>query len=241
MARVATPNTVFLVTGANCRLGLVLVRILALRDDTIVFAAARKPSDSSDLLTLAGRFPKKVQLVTYVPGDREYNRKTINDIRKSAGRLDVVIANAEAPKGRENAPYDLDAVEPVLLLREAYPLLKWTPPAKPKFIIVASYDEAILGHRVYNFNDADTVEMPDVALNYKAVHDDYPDLTCFPVCANFVNTSGTSFTPSDEGVRQLQHITAEESATGILKLVGKATRETHNGYFWSFNGSKLPW
>lgn len=77
-------------------LGIVLTRILALRDDTIVFAGARNPSESSDLLTLAGRFPKKVQLITFIPGDRESNIKTVNDIRRSAGRLDVVIANAGA-------------------------------------------------------------------------------------------------------------------------------------------------
>ena len=70
----------------------------------------------------------------------------------------------------------LDAVEPIILLREAYDLLKWTPPAKPKFVIVANYDEAALGTRIYNFLDADVVEMPDVVLNWRAVHDDYPDL-----------------------------------------------------------------
>ena len=77
-------------------LGIVLTRILALRDDTIVFAGARNPSESSDLLTLAGRFPKEVQLITFIPGDRDSNIKTVNDIRRSAGRLDVVIANASA-------------------------------------------------------------------------------------------------------------------------------------------------
>ena len=80
----------------------------------------------------------------------------------------------------------------------------------------------------------------------------------FPVCGDVVNTAGSesfcsllsvlpanppsaSFIPNEEGVRHQPYITAEESATGILKLVDKATRETHNGYFWSFNGSKLPW
>ncbi|KAL1689261.1 hypothetical protein GGG16DRAFT_126579 [Schizophyllum commune] len=240
----------YLVTGANCRLGIVLTRILALRDDTIVFAGARNPSESSDLLTLAGRFPKKVQLITFIPGDRESNVKTINDIRRSAGRLDVVEKTRLTKCARCAYPLltdlhvqstQLDAVEPIILLREAYDLLKWTPPAKPKFVIVANYDEAALGTRIYNFLDADVVEMPDVVLNWRAVHDDYPDLVFFPVCGDVVNTAGTSFIPNEEGIRHLPHITAEESATGILKLVDKATRETHNGYFWSFNGSKLPW
>ncbi|KAL1738763.1 hypothetical protein HDZ31DRAFT_69645 [Schizophyllum fasciatum] len=83
--------------------------------------------------------------------------------------------------------------------------------------------------------------MPDVLLNWRAVHDDYPDLVCFPVCGDVVNTAGTSFIPNEEGVRHMPHITAEESASGILRLVGKAARETHNGHFWSYDGSRLPW
>lgn len=84
-ARVATPSTVLLVTGANCRFGSVLVRILAIHE------AGREDSAARHL----------------GPGDREYNRKTINDISKSAGRLAVVIANAEATEGRENPSYDV--------------------------------------------------------------------------------------------------------------------------------------
>ncbi|TRM68836.1 hypothetical protein BD626DRAFT_1344 [Schizophyllum amplum] len=129
-ARVATPSTVLLVTGANCRFGSVLVRILAIHEGTIIFAAARKPSDSSYLLTIAGREDSAARHLG--PGDREYNRKTINDISKSAGRLAVVIANAEATEGRENPSYD------------------------PKFIVDASYDEAVLG----SYNDADMWRCP---------------------------------------------------------------------------------
>ena len=37
-------------------------------------------------------------------------------------------------------------------------------------------------------------------------------------------------------------MTVEQSVTGILNVVDKATRETHSGKFWNAeDGSELPW
>jgi norsolorinic acid ketoreductase len=34
-------------------------------------------------------------------------------------------------------------------------------------------------------------------------------------------------------------ITIEASASGVLKVVAAATKETHGGKFWSYDGTKL--
>lgn len=118
----------------------------------------RKPSYPSNLFPLAGRFPKKVLLVDYAPGDREYNRRTINDIRKSARDFGC----SEAPEGRENTSFDAQFYTnatfthafPARCRIARPPTARYVPvaetdaPAKPKLIVVASYDEAFLANRV---------------------------------------------------------------------------------------------
>ena len=36
-------------------------------------------------------------------------------------------------------------------------------------------------------------------------------------------------------------ITVEESVTGLIKVIDAATRETHGGKLWAYNGRQLPW
>jgi hypothetical protein len=36
-------------------------------------------------------------------------------------------------------------------------------------------------------------------------------------------------------------IESDESADAILKVVGKATRESHSGKFWNYDGSMAAW
>jgi hypothetical protein len=42
-------------------------------------------------------------------------------------------------------------------------------------------------------------------------------------------------------LEQLGAITPAESATGILSLIDKATKETHGGKFWNVDGTELAW
>ena len=36
-------------------------------------------------------------------------------------------------------------------------------------------------------------------------------------------------------------ITVQESVTGMIKVIEAATRETHSGKLWAYDGRQLPW
>lgn len=76
--------------------GLGLVRELVLRDNTIVFAGARKPTEATQLHELEKKFPGKVHVVELISADQKGNTALVKTVREIAGRLDVVIANAGA-------------------------------------------------------------------------------------------------------------------------------------------------
>lgn len=89
--------TVYLVSGANRGIGargLGLVTVLAERANTIVFAGARNPAAATKLHDLVEAHPGKVHVVKLVSANRRDNEAAIAEVKRLAGRLDVVIANA---------------------------------------------------------------------------------------------------------------------------------------------------
>lgn len=74
--------------------GLGLVTALASRDNVIVFAGARNPSAAEGLQALAKKYPGKFYPVKLTSGDKAENEAVAEFIQKTAGHLDVVIANA---------------------------------------------------------------------------------------------------------------------------------------------------
>jgi NAD(P)-dependent dehydrogenase (short-subunit alcohol dehydrogenase family) len=73
--------------------GLGLVKALAARADTVVFAGARNPSSASELRELADK-QENVHILKLVSCDEEGNRAAVEEIKRIAGALHVVIANA---------------------------------------------------------------------------------------------------------------------------------------------------
>jgi NAD(P)-dependent dehydrogenase (short-subunit alcohol dehydrogenase family) len=78
--------------------GLGLVQGLVTHDNVVVFAGARNPDNATHLHDLAKTHPGKVYTVKLVLGDVTGNQKTIEEVKKKAGRLDVLIANAGTSK-----------------------------------------------------------------------------------------------------------------------------------------------
>ncbi|KAJ7878965.1 hypothetical protein B0H14DRAFT_1620955, partial [Mycena olivaceomarginata] len=85
-------KTVYLVTGSNRGIGYSLAAAIAARPNTIVFAAARNPGAQS-LKDLAAKHPN-VHPIKLNSGDEADNAAAVAEIQKTAGQLDVVIANA---------------------------------------------------------------------------------------------------------------------------------------------------
>jgi NAD(P)-dependent dehydrogenase (short-subunit alcohol dehydrogenase family) len=103
--------TVYLVSGANRGIGersiidtaglelmiadegLGLVTALAARANTVIFAGARNPSSASELRELAYK-RENVHILELVSCDEAGNRAAVDEIKRIAGALHVVIANA---------------------------------------------------------------------------------------------------------------------------------------------------
>ncbi|KAJ7737493.1 hypothetical protein B0H16DRAFT_1730272 [Mycena metata] len=88
----ASNKTVYLISGSNRGIGYGLATLIAAHLDTIVFAGARDPAAQS-LKDLAAKHPN-VHPVKLTSGDQADNEAAIIEIQKTAGRLDVIIANA---------------------------------------------------------------------------------------------------------------------------------------------------
>jgi NAD(P)-dependent dehydrogenase (short-subunit alcohol dehydrogenase family) len=102
--------TVYLVSGANRGIGksciaifasgvdvaisgLGFVKALATRSDTVVFAGARSPSSATELQEFAKQ-QKNVHVLKLTSCDEADNQAAAAEIKKVAGALHVVIANA---------------------------------------------------------------------------------------------------------------------------------------------------
>ena len=67
---------------------------LAARPDAVVFAGARDPTRADSLHTFANAHSERVHVIKVVSADKENNKAAVEEIKRVAGRLDVVIANA---------------------------------------------------------------------------------------------------------------------------------------------------
>ncbi|KAI5892419.1 NAD(P)-binding protein [Schizophyllum commune H4-8] len=249
-------RTVYLVSGANRGIGHAIVTQLAARSDAIVFAGARNPAGATDLQALAQANPDRFHILKLESADKDNNVAAVEEIKRIAGHLDVVIANAGIGEGFEAATgispqvmlkhYEINSNGPLVLFQAAHPLLKESK--TPKFVAISSGIGSIalaskLPVLAYPYGAS------KAALNWimRKLHHDFSDFTIFPINPGAVMTDlaahGREKAP---GMKELQDyislITPEESAKGILEQIDVATRETHGGQFVDYTGlGKLTW
>ena len=109
-------------------IGLSLVTLLAARPNTIVFAGAREPARATDLQALATAHPNRVYPVKLISADRASNIGAAEEIKKVAGKLDVVIANAAISECIENM---LGVPKEELVRHFEVSLSRRSPPSPP--------------------------------------------------------------------------------------------------------------
>ncbi|KAI4523669.1 NAD(P)-binding protein [Schizophyllum commune Loenen D] len=248
--------TVYLVTGANRGIGLAITTQLAARPDAIVFAGARDPDRATDLHALATANPGRVHILNVISADRANNDAAIEVIRRVAGRLDVVIANAgisdcfvpalKVPTEEMVRHVEVNTNGPLVLFQAAYPLLRQSP--SPKFVPVTSAMGSIADGSTYPIYTY-AYGASKAALNWvtRKLHFDFPGLVIFPIDPGGTDTDFVkNAVEKDERMRELMQsfplIPPETSARGILEQVDAATRETHGGQFVNYAGlEKCNW
>ncbi|TRM63739.1 hypothetical protein BD626DRAFT_495235 [Schizophyllum amplum] len=251
----SSSSTVYLVTGAGRGIGLGLASQLAARPDVVVFAGVRDFSRKGGLDALASAYPGRVHILKVVSADRQNNDEAVQEIKKVAGRLDVVIANAgvDVPKSSLDTSCEdmihhlnVNTNGPLVLFQAAHELLRASK--SPKFVAISS----VMGS-ITIAPEFPTIQMAygmsKAALNWviRKLHQDNPDMTIFPINPGGVDTPGfADLLPQDPVLQQLlEHtplISVEESVRGILEQVDGAKRETHGGRFVDYTGlGKLLW
>ncbi|KII87121.1 hypothetical protein PLICRDRAFT_176912 [Plicaturopsis crispa FD-325 SS-3] len=156
----APEDTVYVISGANRGIGLGLVTALLHRPHTIVFAGARDVPGATALHDLAAQYaqhdlareyaghdlaaatalhahereyPKRLYVVKLVSGDEAGNRAAAEVVKRVAGRVDVLIANAgiaqtfspvhSVPPDEVMRHFQVNAVGSLVLYQAFYPLL----------------------------------------------------------------------------------------------------------------------
>ncbi|EIN06095.1 NAD(P)-binding protein [Punctularia strigosozonata HHB-11173 SS5] len=247
-------STVWLVSGANRGIGLAIVAVLAAKPDTVVFAGARDPDRAKDLHALAERHPGKLHVVKLVSGDRQGNEAAVAEIKRVAGGLNVVVANAgicssvnrvldEAPEAvREHMEVNL--IGTLVLFQATYALLVAST-TSPKFIPVSSIGGSLIAAPpvpmklfVYGASKAAENWMT------RKIHFEYESdgLVAFAMHPGPVQTDmADALSEKEELMATLDYVPADAVANGIVAQIEAATRDNAGGQFLQYDGRRLPW
>ena len=239
--------TSYFVSGSNRGIGLELVRLIANRPDTIVFAGVRNPSKRSELQKLASKYPNVhiVKLDSSSTTDAQAAAHTVEEI---AGGLDVVIANAGIAENWEKVVkvdpqslsehFKVNTVGPLILFQALYPVL--LKRQTRKFVTISSLVGAI----------TNMLDVPETAygtskaaLNFvtKRIHLEHSaeGFIAFPMHPGTVNTDMGKAAAPVFGLTEFP-VLPVDSAKGILAVVDAATAN-ESGRFWNFDGTENRW
>ncbi|KAJ6545467.1 hypothetical protein B0H19DRAFT_1075774 [Mycena capillaripes] len=246
-----SPKVVYLITGANRGIGFGLTAVLAARPNTIVFAGARDPAAQS-LKDLAANLYPNVHAVKLTSGDKADNEAAIAQIQKTAGQLDVIIANADqysynafvlrisnyygplatTPISEFHDHYSVNTVGPVVLFQAAHALLLASPTHTPIFAMISGSAGSIGGYFPLH---AAAYGASKAAANFlvKVLDDEHPSLVALAIHPGWVATDMGNMGAVASGMPQAP-VTVEDSVAGILSRVDGATKEKSSGRFWNF-------
>ncbi|KAJ6450912.1 hypothetical protein C8R45DRAFT_1125343 [Mycena sanguinolenta] len=239
-------KTVYLISGANRGIGYGLAVALAERPNTVVFAGARDPAAQS-LKELAAKH-SNVHPVKLTSSDKADNEAAVAEIQRTAGQLDVVIANAGIAK--EHGPlatvslstfsdhFEVNTLGMIVLFQAAHTLLLASP--NPIFADISSAGASI---SAYYHAGTGPYSASKAAANFlvKVLDAEHPSLTVMAIHPGWVATdlgnSGTAIGLPPAPVAVV------DSVAGVLSRIDGATKEKSSGRFWNFKAVKdgMPW
>ncbi|KAJ6507769.1 hypothetical protein C8R47DRAFT_1208805 [Mycena vitilis] len=241
-------KTVYLISGANRGIGYGLAATLAARENTVVFAGARDPAGQS-LKDLAAKYSNvhPVKLTSGVVAD---NEAAIAEIKKTAGQLDVIIANAgisnyygplaTAPLAQFRDHWEVNTLGPVVLFQAAHTLLLASPTGTPTFALISSAGASMTS---YTHLSASAYGSSKAAANFliKVLDAEHPTLIALAISPGWVATEMGNAGAVANGLPAAP-VTLEDSVTGIMSRIDGATVEKTSGRFWNFRrATGNPW
>ncbi|KAJ7626198.1 aflatoxin biosynthesis ketoreductase-like protein nor-1 [Roridomyces roridus] len=251
-------QTVYLITGANRGIGYGLAKTIAVRPNAVVFAAARDPTAQS-LTSLAASHPN-VHPVKFVAGDQTSNEAAVAEIQKTAGRLDVVIANAgiskyfgsigTIPVSEFRDHWEVNTLGVIVLFQAVQHLLLASPTNAPIFALISTGAGSIA--KFYNAAMG-APGASKAAANFiiKALDAENPKLVSLAIHPGWVATDMGNGGAKAFGMEQAP-VTVEDSVNGVLSRIDGATKEKSSGKFfnfarssggnmWDIDTDEIPW
>jgi norsolorinic acid ketoreductase len=242
-------KTVYLISGANRGIGYGLAALIAARPNTIVFAGARDPTAQS-LKDLAAKH-SNVHPVKLTSGDQADNEAAIAEIQKTAGRLDVLIANAgiakyigtlaTTPLSEFRDHWEVNTLGIVVLFQAAHALLLASPTGAPIFAYISSGAASMT--RYFDTQIA-AYGSSKAAANFfvKVLDAEHPSLIAIAINPGWVATEMGNLSAVANGMPAAP-VTVEDSAKGVISKIDSATKEKSSGRFWNFYAhmSGRPW
>ncbi|KAJ7644720.1 hypothetical protein FB45DRAFT_784714 [Roridomyces roridus] len=246
---------VYLVTGSNRTngIGYSLVSKLAERPNAVVFAGARDPNVQS-LRDLAAKH-SNVYPIKFLVNDRANNDAAIADIKKIAGQLDVVVANAgiatlesyvpvaKAPIEFYQEHLEVNMLGTIVLFQAAQELLLASPTRAPIFAYIST---GVASLTKFMGPDVSIYGASKVAGNFiiKALDAENPSLIAMAIspgwCATDMGNDGAKRRGSTG--REEAPMKVEDVVEGVLNRIDGATKEKSSGRFWNFKPtSGNPW
>lgn len=254
MPATITPTTV-LISGANRGLGKELLARYLARPNHIAIAANRDPENATS--KALAKLPKGqgsrliiVKLDASIEADSA--RAVRQLISQGIGHLDIVIANAGVsyawPKVSDVKTEDLqghlipDLFGVIWLYQATFPLLKKS--MDPKWITIGSVagkleDQPVVPNTAYATSK--------VAAHWvtKRINQEEDWITAFVIHPGWVDTDMGQAVKLGLGLAgknvKLPIITVDESCDGMVHLIDLATRESHGGKFWGYDGTRESW
>ncbi|KPM42966.1 hypothetical protein AK830_g3587 [Neonectria ditissima] len=221
-------KTIYLITGANRRLGLSFTKTLLARDKTVVIAAVRDTLSPSALAM--ADIPRGTDSEIITAKIDSLNAASaasaIANLPKSVNHLDVVIANAGVHRHFgpvsampiEELPYHIavNTAAPIVLLQACLPLLKHS--SSPKFVVVSSTLGSLA--EVDNFpQNAGAYGASKAAVNYlmRKVHYEEPWLASMVICPGWTQTDMGNNGAKQFGFGDSAPLPVDVSTKGVIE------------------------
>lgn len=242
--------TIVLITGANRGIGKGILELYLKKPNHTVIAATRDPGHptSQALADLHRADGTELHIVKIDATSAADPADAVNELSdKGISHIDILIANAGMcalwPRVSEVKVEDVQShvdvnVYGFIYLYQAFrALLKEAK--EPKWVTIGSSAGFLTNFvPLRNAAYAPTKLVQHWYTKAISVEDEW--LNAFPIDPGWVQTDIGNRGAVDFGTDK-PTLTVEQSAGGVVKIVEAATRETHSGKLFKYNGEEEPW
>ncbi|KIW99205.1 uncharacterized protein Z519_00868 [Cladophialophora bantiana CBS 173.52] len=251
-------RTVYFVTGttqASCDppgLGYEFVRQLRERPGAIVFATSRDPERATRLQALTDKGNVHIVKITKQPESVNEALEAAEVVKKIAGKVDVVVANAgiihhetsiaDSPMSMYQEFLDVNLLNNIAIFKALRPLMLESARqgGTPKFVAISTqYGSLAMVEDLPGQSSAYAISK--AALNMFIRHLAYEEkkngIVAFPMHPGVVATETVAPLASRIGLGTIE---PAESIQGMMKIIDRATVDDEVR-LWRYDDTQLPW